>query len=265
MNLLQRIAAAQRALVARRRRERPLRELRAAIDPALAPRGTFARALRRGPAGRVRVICELAPAGVRPGPAREPFDPAALARAYASGGADAIAVVTEERFFLSARDTILRVRRVADRPVLMRDLVVDAYQIVEARVLGADAVLILPSLLAGAGALAALLALAGEFGLECLVEVHDESELEHALTSGAVVVGVNNRDLGSFQVDLGTTERLSRLLPPGCVLVSESGIRTRDDVLRLEQSPVDAILVGATRTLAESPAQALERLLGGGT
>lgn len=264
MNLLQRIAASQRALVARRRRERPLRELRAAIDPALAPRGTFARALRRGPAGRVRVICELAPAApARSGHGREPGDPVALARAYASGGADAIAVVTEERFFLGARDTLHRVREVADRPILMKDLVVDAYQIVEARVLGADAVLILPSLLYGAGALAALLALAGELGLECLVEVHDESQLEHALVSGAVVVGVNNRDLESFQVDLGTTERLSRLLPAGCVLVSESGIRTRDDVLRLEQSPVDAILVGATRALAESPGQALERLLGG--
>lgn len=263
MNLLQRIAASQRALVARRRRERPLRELRAAIDSALAPRGIFARALRRGPAGRVRVICELAPGtSARHGSTREPLDPVALARAYASGGADAIAVVTEERFFLGARNTLHRVRQVADCPVLMKDLVVDAYQIVEARVLGADAVLLIPSLLFGAGELAALLAQAGELGLECLVEVHDESELEHALLSGAAVVGVNNRNPGSFQVDLGTTERLSRLLPAGCVLVSESGIRTRDDVLRLEQAAVDAILVGATRTLAGSPTQALERLLG---
>jgi len=264
MNLLQRIAASQRALVARRRRERPLRALRAAIDSALAPRGSFARALRRGPAGRVRVICELAPAAsARPGSAREPLGPVALAHAYARGGVDAIAVLTEERFFLGARDTLYRVRQVTDRPVLMKDLVVDAYQIVEARVLGADAVLIIPSLLCDAGELAALLAQAGELGLECLVEVHDESELEHALVCGAVVVAVNNRNLGSFQVDLGTTERLARLLPADRVLVSESGIRTRDDVLRLEQSPIDAILVSATRTLAESPTQALERLLGG--
>jgi indole-3-glycerol phosphate synthase len=261
MNLLQRIAKSQRAQVARRRRARPLRELRAAIDSALAPRGFFARALRRGAAGHVRVICELRPASPGPGGGREPAEPAELARAYHAGGADAIAVVTEERFFLGARDTLLRVRQVVDCPVLMKDFVVDAYQIVEARVLGADAVLLIPSLLFGAGELEHLLAEAGELGLECLVEVHDESELERALASGAVVVGVNNRDLGSFQVDLGITERLSRLFPADRVLVSESGIRTRDDILRLEQSPIDAVLVGGTR--AESPTQTLGRLVGG--
>ncbi len=263
MNILQRIAESQRALVARRRREHPLRELRAAIDPALAPRGLFAQALRRGPEGSVRFICEIKHASPTAGVLREPFEPEAVARAYAEGGAAAISVVTEERFFLGTRETLLRVRQVVDRPILMKDFVVDTYQIVEARVLGADAVLLIAALLAGSGDLGRFLDLAGELGLECLIEVHDEAELERAMASGAEVVGVNNRNLASFQVDLGTTERLSRLLPADRVLVSESGIRTRDDILRLEQSPVDAVLVGEALMRAESPGQALERLKGG--
>jgi indole-3-glycerol phosphate synthase len=209
----------------------------------------------------VRFICEIKHASPSAGVLREPFDPESLARAYAAAGAAAISVVTEERFFLGARESLGRVRRAVDLPVLMKDFIVDAYQIVEARALGADAVLLIASLLPPAD-LERFAAEAVELGLECLVEVHDEVELERALESGAPVVGVNNRDLASFQVDLGTTERLSRLLPADRVLVSESGIRTRDDVLRLEQAPVDAVVVGETLMRAESPELALGRLMG---
>ena len=261
MNILERIAESQRVLVARRRRERPLRELRAAVSAALAPRGGFARALRRGPDGGVHFICEIKHASPTAGVLREPFEPETLARAYAAGGAAAISVVTEERFFLGTRDTLLRVRRTVELPLLMKDFVIDPYQVIEARVLGADAILFIASLLA-APELERFLELAAELGLESVVEVHDEAELERALGSGAPVVGVNNRDLVSFQVDLATTERLSRLMPADRVLVSESGIRTRDDVLRLEQTPVDAVLVGETLMRAESPASALGRLMG---
>lgn len=256
-SILQRIVASQRAAVARRRRERPLRELRAGTEAALAPRGSFAQALRRGPEGHVRFICEIRSAPT------EPTDPRTLAQTYAAGGAAAISVVTEERFFLGTRDTLALVRQVVDRPVLMKDFVIDAYQIFEARALGADAVLLISSLLVGAGELEQFLSQAAEIGLECLVEVHDEPELERALECGALVVGVNNRDLDSFQVDLKTTERLSRLVPADRVLVSESGIRTREDVLRLEQSPVDAVLVRESLTRADSPAGGLGRLMGG--
>jgi indole-3-glycerol phosphate synthase len=264
MNILNRISESQRAQVARRRRERPLRELRAAIDSSLAPRGLFGQGLRRRPEGGVSFICEIKHASPAAGLLREPFDPELLARTYAGGGAAAISVVTEERLFLGTRDTLLRVRQVVDCPVLMKDFIVDAYQIVEARALGADAILLIASLLVGADELRRFLEQAGELGIECLVEVHDESELERALASGAVVVGVNNRDLASFQVDLATTERLSRLLPDDRVLVSESGIRTRDDIIRLEQSAVDAVLIGETLMRADSPAQALGRLMGSG-
>jgi indole-3-glycerol phosphate synthase len=261
MSILDRIAESQRALVARRRRERPLRELRHEIAPELAPRGSFAQGLRRRPDVGVRFICEIKHASPSAGVLREPFDPEAIARAYAAAGAAAISVVTEERFFLGTRDTLCRVRRVVLPPVLMKDFVIDTYQIFEARVLGADAVLLITALL-DQSQLLEFRACATELGLECLIEVHDETELERAIESGALVLGVNNRDLGSFQVDLATTERLIRLMPPDRVVVSESGIRTRDDILRLEQSPVDAVLIGETLMRAESPGQMLERLMG---
>lgn len=261
MSILHRIAESQRAQVARRRRERPLRELKAAIDPGLAPRGGFARALRRAPEGSVHFICEIKRASPTAGVLRESFDAEDLARTYAASGASAISVVTEERFFLGTRETLHRVRQAVGQPVLMKDFVIDSYQIVEALALGADAILLIASLL-NPSELKRFIDQTGEFGLECLVEVHDEAELESALGSGAPVVGVNNRDLVNFQVDLATTERLSRLMPADRVLVSESGIRTRDDVLRLEQSPVDAVLIGETLMRAESPAAALGRLMG---
>ena len=261
MSILHRIAESQRALVARRRRERPLKDLKAEIDPRLAPRGSFAPRLRRRRDSSMRFICEIKHASPTAGVLREPFDPESIARAYAAAGAAAISVVTEERFFLGTRDTLLQVRRVVDQPVLMKDFVIDAYQIVEARVLGADAVLLITALL-DRDQLREFGALAAELGLECLVEVHDEVELERAVEITAEVVGVNNRNLASFQVDLATTERLTRLMPPDRVVVSESGIRTRDDILRLEQAPVDAVLVGEALMRAENPAQMLERLKG---
>lgn len=260
MNILERITESQRARVARRRRQRSLRELRASIDPELAPRGTFARSLRRVSDVGVRFICEIKHP-TPPATLREPYPPEALAYACSEGGAAAIAVVTEERYFLGDRGTVGRVRRAVDRPVLMKDFVVDPYQLVEARVLGADAVLLIAALL-GADGLRRFIGLARKLGLECLVEIHDEAELERAIDSGAWVLVVNNRDLATFQVDLATTERLCRLLPADCVLVSEGGIRTRDDILRLEQTPVDAVLLDETLVRADNPAQVLGRLMG---
>jgi indole-3-glycerol phosphate synthase len=261
MSILQRIAESQRAQVARRRREVGLRELKLSIDPEVAPRGNFGRSLRRVHGVGLRFICEIKHASPTAGVLREPFEPEALAHAYADGGAAAISVVTEERFFLGDRDSLAKVRRSVDQPVLMKDFVIDPYQIYEARVLGADAVLLIAALLL-AGELRRFILLATELGLECLVEVHDEAELERAIESGALVLGVNNRDLVSFQVDLGTTERLSQLLPGDRLLVSESGIRTRDDIIRLEQTPVDAVLIGETLMRADRPTQMLERLMG---
>jgi indole-3-glycerol phosphate synthase len=261
MSILHRIAESQRAQVTRRRRERSLRELKASIDPELAPRGAFAMSLRRVHEGGVRFICEIKHASPTAGVLREPFEPETLAHAYADGGAAAISVVTEERYFLGDRNTLCKVRRVVDQPVLMKDFVIDPYQIFEARALGADAILLIAALVV-AEDLRRFICLASELGLECLVEVHDEAELERAIESGALVLGVNNRDLVSFQVDLSTTERLSRLMPTDRILVSESGIRTRDDILRLEQTPVDAVLIGETLIRAQRPTQALERLMG---
>ncbi|MGD8396503.1 MAG: indole-3-glycerol phosphate synthase TrpC [Candidatus Eiseniibacteriota bacterium] len=261
MNILERIAESQRADLARRRRQRSLRDLRDEIDPGLAPRGCFGASLRRAPGDRIRFICEIKRASPSAGVLRQRLDPSELARTYEASGAAAISVVTEERFFLGDRETLRLVRQQATCPVLMKDFVIDAYQLVEARWLGADAVLLIAALLDRAQ-LASLLAGARELQLEVLVEVHDEAQLEASIEAGAPIVGINNRDLTSFQVTLETTERLSRLLPVDRILVSESGIKTRDDVLRLECTPVDALLVGETLMRAARPGETLWRLMG---
>lgn len=263
MNILERIADSQRSEVARRRRQRSLRDLREAIDPALAPRGHFAARLRRPPGEQLHFICEIKRASPSAGIINQSANPEELARTYEQNGAAAISVVTEERFFLGDRQVLRTVRQVAAQPVLMKDFVIDPYQLTEARWLGADAVLLIAALL-DRQALRAFLAQAGELQLECLVEVHDEAQVEQSLEAGAAVIGINNRDLTSFQVRLDTTERLSRLLPADRVLVSESGIRTRDDVLQLENWPVDAVLVGETLMRATHPGTMLGRLMGRG-
>lgn len=205
-----------------------------------ATRG-FRAALASGE--RPRVIAEIKRRSPSRGEIRADFDPRACARAYAESGAAAISVLTDERYFGGHLDYLGEVRDAVSLPLLRKDFVVDPYQIDEARVGGADAVLLIASALAPTE-LASLREHARGRDLDVLVEVHDESELEQALAGGADLVGINNRNLRTFEVDLAVTEKLASRLPEGVVVVAESGIGTPEDVARLERAGAHAFLVG---------------------
>jgi len=220
-----------------------LAEFQAACRDAPPPRG-FARALARGGAGAVRVIAEVKHRSPSAGVIIDPFEPAAIARAYAAAGADAISCLTDREFFGGSLDDLRQVRAATDLPVLRKDFLIAAVQVCEARAAGADAVLLIAEALDPA-AMADLAALAARLGMDVLAEAHSAAMAEQAIACGAPLVGINNRDLATFSVSLETTERLApRVREAGRTLVAESGIRTGADVSRLLAAGCDAILVG---------------------
>ena len=214
----------------------------------------------------VSVIAEVKRASPSRGVFPIAIDPPEVARAYLEGGASALSVLTDEPFFqgsLADLESVAGVARsrLSPVPVLRKDFVVDPYQIVEARAHGADAILLIVAALDD-GALDRLLAEAGAFGMDVLVEVHDEREMERALALDATLIGINNRDLRTFTVDLATTERLAPLAGPDVTLVGESGVFDRRDVVRLGAAGVSAVLVGEGLILQPDRASAVEALLG---
>jgi indole-3-glycerol phosphate synthase len=221
-----------------------------------APRG-FRRALESGE--RPRVIAELKRRSPSKGEIRPDFDAVACARAYAAAGAAALSVLTDERFFGGSLALLAEVREAVSLPLLRKDFILDAYQVDEARVYGADAVLLIAAAL-DASALRSLAAHAESLGMDALVEVHDERELEAALAAGADLIGINNRDLRTFQVDLGVTERLAGKIPEGCIVVAESGIFTPSDWERLTAAGAHAFLVGEALMRESDVGAALRRL-----
>jgi indole-3-glycerol phosphate synthase len=229
-----------------------------------APRG-LRRALEVAP--RPAVIAELKQRSPSKGLIRPDFNPVACARAYEQGGAAALSVLTDARFFGGELAYLGQVREAVELPLLRKDFTIDAYQIDEARAAGADAVLLMLSVLEP-DRLAALAKRAAELGLDALVEVHDESQLEVALDVGATLVGVNSRDLRTFEVDLGVTERLARRLEASgrseeVLLVAESGIHTPADIARLEEVGAGAFLVGESLMREPDVRRALENLRSG--
>ena len=191
----------------------------------------------------VSLIAECKKASPSRGVLRNGYDSAELAREYQANGASAISVLTDKKFFQGGIHHLVAAREATTLPILRKDFIFDPYQIIEARVAGADAVLLIASLLPG-NRLRDLRLKAEKLGMNALVEVHDEAQLEHALASGAKVIGVNNRDLRTFTVDFNTTGRLRALIPADRILVSESGIHTTDDVRKLNEMGADAMLVG---------------------
>jgi indole-3-glycerol phosphate synthase len=260
--ILDRILAAKRQELERRCQEEPLAVLRERLAQA-PPTRSLARALG-GPS--LALIAEVKRASPSRGVLRADLDPQALARTYAGSGAAAISVLTEEQHFQGSLDDLEAVRAVLDGrgdtrpPLLRKDFLFDAYHLHEARAYGADAVLLIAAILKPK-LLARLLALARTLGLECLVEVHDEEELERALAADAQVIGINNRDLRTFAVDLAVSERLRPLIPEGRLVVAESGIHTRADVERLRALGVNAVLIGEALVTAGDPAGKIEELL----
>jgi indole-3-glycerol phosphate synthase len=270
-SFLDRILEHKRAEVARQKLKIPLAQLEARLADALPPRD-FAAALRQP--GHTALIAEVKKASPSRGVLIEHFDPLALAHTYATNGAVAISVLTDARFFQGSLKYLEGIRGMGDGndspspiphppPLLRKDFIFDPYQIYEARVYGADALLLIVAALNDL-ALAELLALTDQLGMQALVEVHDEAELERALAAGATVIGVNNRDLRTFVTTLETTARIAACLPAADrpTLVSESGIATPADVGRVRDWGADAILVGEALVTAPDIAARVRELAG---
>lgn len=260
--ILSRIIAHKHDEVAARRRQRPLPDVQQLAAARLAsdrPRG-FQRALHRA-AARPALIAEIKRASPSKGLIRADFDPATLAQAYANGGAACLSVLTDEAFFQGHDDYLQQARAACALPVLRKDFIVDPYQVYEAAALGADAVLLIVAALE-LGLLHELYALASDLGLDVLVEVHDEAELERALALGAPLIGINNRDLRTFATTLAVTERLAALVPPDRLLVSESGIFSRADCDRVQAAGARAVLVGEALMRQPDVTAAARQLLG---
>jgi indole-3-glycerol phosphate synthase len=254
--ILDEIIARKRDEVAQLRLTRPIGTVQAEVTLAPPPRD-FTAALR---APGVSLIAEVKKASPSRGLLRQDLDAAALAREYEANGAAAISVLTDEHFFRGSLDDLRAVRQNVELPVLRKDFVLDPYQVYEARAAGADAVLLIVAALSDDD-LKALHRLVHQLGMAALVEVHDQAELEQALRIEPRIIGVNNRDLRTFEVNLGTTARLRPLIPADVVLVAESGVHTRADVARLAAIGADAMLVGEALVRATDVGRAVRQLV----
>jgi indole-3-glycerol phosphate synthase len=263
VSILERILLDKRREVDERRARTPLAELQGRVQEAPPPRG-FREALVARPAGgpAFRVVAEVKRASPSKGVIRADFDPVAIARGYERGGAAAISVLTDAKYFQGSLEDLLAVRQAVRLPVLRKDFIVDRYQVWEARAAGADAILLI---VAATEATAAQVELAREaegLGMDVLWEVHDRSELERLLAHAPRLVGINNRDLKSFEVSLETTRRLLPAIPAGAVSVSESGFSRRAELEMLSAWGVGAFLIGEMLMRAPDPGAALLELVG---
>ncbi len=265
-NILDRILETKRKEIAQLRASVGLDELKSAAADAPRARNFFA-AVSAQPARRVNLIAEVKKASPSAGVICEDFDPPAIARQYEAAGASAISVLTDEQYFQGSLDYLRQVRAAVELPVLRKDFIIDPYQVYEARAAGADAILLIAAALPS-GELLDLMILAAELRMTSLVEVHDADELlavrsmigfPHAAYS---LLGINNRDLTTFRVDINTTIRLQELACEGATLVSESGIKTARDVEKLSAAGVRAILVGETLMRSGDIQAAVDELLG---
>jgi len=256
--VLDRILAHSLLELEARKRSQPLAEL---CEAALGqpPPLDFSSALR---GDRVQLIAEVKRASPSKGVIRPDFNPVEIARTYADNGAAAISVLTETEYFQGSLDYLRDIRNAlgSSLPLLRKDFICDPYQVYESRAYGADSVLLIVAIL-DPDRLKELLQLTHQLNMSCLVEVHNETELETALNSGAGIIGLNNRDLRTLAVDMAVTQRLRPLIPPDRVVVSESGIRSRSDIEKLRSWGVDAVLVGESLMSAPDIAARMKELL----
>ncbi|MFT3700382.1 MAG: indole-3-glycerol phosphate synthase TrpC [Kofleriaceae bacterium] len=260
MNILDKILATKREELADITNERRLAVIEAA--EAMAHPRPFRAALMRPAGAPMRVIAEIKRASPSAGPIRPGADPAVIAREYAAAGATAISVLTDKTYFDGDLAFLGVARRACNVPLLRKDFIIDPLQIAEARAAGADAILLIAAAFpAGEVRLSDCVLVAAGLGLDVLVEVHDEAELDQALAARATLIGVNHRNLKTFEVDMTLTERIAKKVPPGTVLVAESGIKTRDDVKRLGDAGAHAVLVGESLMRQPSPGVALRELM----
>ncbi len=260
-DILAKIAAYKRDEVTDRKRRRTQAALESAAQSASSPRG-FKRALVDGHApGKLSLIAEIKKASPSKGLIRADFDPPALARNYEAGGAACLSVLTDGPSFQGADAYLIDARAATALPCIRKDFLVDPWQVAESRALGADAILVILAMIDNVLA-AELMAEAKRLGMDALVEVHDEAEMARAGALGSDLVGINNRDLKSFVVDLAVTERLKSQAPEGALLVTESGIFTPDDVVRMEAAGAKAMLVGESLMRQANVTAATRALIG---
>ena len=257
IELLNKIVTEKRQEVEQKKRSLPV----SALKEHIARRKEtldFASALS---GDSLRLIAEVKKASPSRGVLCPDFNPVALAKAYAQGGAAAISVLTETNHFQGSLEHLATIREEVNIPLLRKDFIFDPYQVYESAACGADALLLIAAILSQEQ-LEELLAQNRSLALSCLVEVHDENEVEKALLAGAEIIGINNRDLNTFTLDINTTHRLRPLIPEGRIVVSESGIKNRDDIIKLSEWGVNAVLVGeALVTASNIPAKMKELLL----
>ena len=243
MNILQEIATRTKQRIEQKKQALPLAEIKTQAEklpkPEIFP---FEKALK---SSDIAFICEVKKASPSKGIIAENFPYLEIARNYEAAGAAAISVLTEPFYFKGSDDYLREIADVVSVPLLRKDFTIDGYMIYEAKLLGASAVLLICAIL-DKSELVEYMKIAESLGLSALVEVHDEREVEMAVSAGARIIGVNNRNLKTFEVDINLSEKLKRLVPPDILFVSESGIKTRDDVASLRKIGADAVLIGET-------------------
>ncbi len=258
-DILDRILARKVEEIAERSARVSMTELVARVADLGDTRGFAAAIESKIESGLPAVIAEIKKASPSKGVIRSDFNPAAIAQSYERGGATCLSILTDADFFQGSEDYLRQARAACSLPVLRKDFTIDPYQVYEARAIGADCILLIVAALDDS-ALLELSLLAAELDLDVLVEVHDEEELERALEVPAPLIGVNNRNLRSFEVSLDTSVNLRQRAPADRLLISESGIATRADVARLHGAGIDAFLVGETFMRAADPGTALQQL-----
>jgi indole-3-glycerol phosphate synthase len=259
-DVLTRIAAYKREEIAKAKRARPLEKVEAEAKRASPPRGFIAALEVKLKRGESALIAEIKKASPSRGLIRAEFDPPALARSFAAGGASCLSVLTDAPSFEGSPEHLVAARAATALPVLRKDFMYEPYQVAETRALGADCILIIMAAVEDAAA-RELLAAAGGWNMDALVEVHDEAELDRALKLGAKLIGINNRDLRTFETTLAVTERLAPRVPKDRVLVSESGIFSGQDIARLRKAGVNVFLVGESLMREDDVTAATRKLL----
>jgi len=255
--ILDEIIENKKAEIESSKRAIPLEVLQEKIKDA-PPSRNFFDAIN--PGGRLKIISEIKHASPSKGIFREDFDPVEIAKSYSEGGASAISVLTDEKYFKGKLSYLKSIRENVDTPLLRKDFIVDPYQVYEARFYGADALLLIVAAL-DQPSLSRLLELTHSLNMNAIVEVHDAEELERALDAGARIIGINNRDLRTFNVDLNVSVNLSRKIPEGKIVIAESGIGSIDDIDNLRAQGVHVFLIGETFMKAPDPGEKLKELI----